>query len=119
MQDTSDGELMATTATESETPEPEAERLLAAIRAQVQQRQAELAAVMSQVVILPINCNAVSLEMNDGSPGLLLTIQTPVSTMRLGLSRDQALALASLLRKQAQTGPALVTPPSGLVIPGR
>lgn len=60
-----------------------------------------------------------SLQGPDGTPLVVLQVQTPVGFAVYFMSRDDALGLASILKQQAQQGPKLVTPPSGLVVPGR
>jgi hypothetical protein len=49
-------------------------------------------------------------------PAIVISIQRPTDTARVVLLRDDALRLASDIRKQANTGPQLVMPPSGLVV---
>lgn len=101
--------------TDEERLAAELERLTPTERAQV-----EFAAAMAQPVILPTAWSITPAD-NDGDPMVVLSVQTPASSQRVVLTRDNALAMASQLRKAAQTGPGLDLPPAAgkLVVPGR
>ena len=77
--------------------------------------------IMRTPIRLPVVQNVVALVGDGGEPGVLVESMTPAGTQRLVLTRDEALALASRIRKVAQTGPELLTPPGAgrLVVPGR
>lgn len=85
-------------------------------RAQLQQALAQ-AQEMNQVVMLPVRYTAEPVVMNDGQACVVVMIQTPAGAQRTVLTRENALELASMIRKTANTGPGLVPAPPGLVIP--
>jgi hypothetical protein len=60
-----------------------------------------------------------SLQGPTGEPLVMIHCQHPMGVSVFFLSRDDALGLASILKQAANSGPKLVTPPSGLVVPGR
>ena len=82
---------------------------------QIQQIQSEQA--FMQPVMLPLRYDVGSVQGQDGSPLIVLATQTPASTQRIVLTRNDALELASAIRKQADKGPMLVSPPPGFVVP--
>lgn len=102
---------MTDTATEptERTPEEQAAFDEALQRAQIE-------ATFNSAPVLPVRWTTQSGEV-EGQPIVLLTVETPATRQRLVLSRDQALEMASMLRKQAQTGPQIVAAPAGLIIP--
>lgn len=71
---------------------------------------------MSVPVRLAVAFGVQSISGSDGSSAVMLMLQTPAGSQRTVLSREEALAVASQLRKAAQTGPQLVTVPR-LVVP--
>lgn len=85
-----------------------------------QRAQLEAQAALTIPVQLPVAFAVQPVTGRDGSAGVLMVTQTPAGGQRLVLTRDQSLALASQLRKAAQTGPALAVPPAAgrLVVPG-
>ncbi len=68
---------------------------------------------------VPTAVNLGSAQAPDGSPLIVIQIHTPAGVGVYFLPRENALELASAMRKQAQQGPKLLTPPKGLLVPNR
>lgn len=76
----------------------------------------QLEAIMRTPVLLAARWECQSTTVQD-QPAVVISIQRPTDTARVVLLRDDALRFAADIRKQAQAGPQLVTPASGLVVP--
>jgi len=72
-------------------------------------------AVMPQPVPLTFNLRGAVTAGN--SPLTVLEVYSPTGVAVYFLERETALSLSSALKRQAQSGPKLVTPPSGPVTP--
>ena len=66
--------------------------------------------VPTQFAVIPI-------VMPDTTPAIVVRIESSTGCNMFFISRETALELASLLKRGANTGPQLVTPASGLVVP--
>lgn len=60
---------------------------------------------------------AVAGTMVGNQPAVIVQISGPHGVQIHFLGRDDALKVASDIKRQAQSGPQLVTPPTGLVVP--
>ena len=83
--------------------------------------QAQLEAEMNTPLKLRTQWRFDNVTFTDETQGVCMRIRTPVYTATILLSRDDAQAFASQLRKAANGGPSadIVTPPKGLYVPGR
>jgi hypothetical protein len=97
------------------TAEPE-QQLTPEQQEEIAQRLA-LEQQFANPVVLPVRYSVDPLPGPDGQPVVLIAMMTPAGSQRLVMSRDDALTFASKIRKACQTGPQLVKPPSGLVVP--
>ena len=70
-----------------------------------------------QPMPVPTQFSIMPIAMPDGVPATAVQISSSTGVAVYFISRETALELASLLRKSAQTGPQLITPDSGLVMP--
>ena len=84
--------------------------------AEIQQQMAA-EQVFAQPVMLPLRYEVGSVQAPDGSPLVVLALQTPAGSQRVVLARDDAINLASAIKKQANVGPQLVAAPPGFVVP--
>ena len=80
-------------------------------------RQMQEEQIFMQPVMLPLRYEVTSVQGPDGSPLIVMTMMTPAGTQRVVLTREDALNLSSAIRKQADKGPMLVSPPPGFVVP--
>lgn len=84
-------------------------------RAQVEQ-MAQLQQVMMTPVPLPTSWSAEGVDTNQGR-GVIVSVVTPAGSIRVVLPAEGALRFASEVKKAANGGSGLITPPSGLVVP--
>lgn len=86
---------------------------LTADRAAEIEAVAELERMMDQPIRLPVRFKSTPVMFDDPLtgqsevPGVVLTYQTPVGSQRVVLSRDEAIALGSSLKKAAHRGLAV------------
>lgn len=73
--------------------------------------------MFNRPVPLPVRFGTENVAMADGTPAVVFELITPAGSSKVMLSRADALAISSHLKKAAQTGPQLVAAPAGLVIP--
>ena len=85
--------------------------------AEVQARMQAEQQVFNQVIPLPLRYLVDSAQAQDGQPMITLFLETPAGSLKVAMDRDFALGMAANLKKQANTGPQLVTPPAGFVVP--
>lgn len=87
---------------------------LTAERAAEIEAEVEFERILNEPVRLPVRFKATPVMLDDPYtgqsevPGVVLTYQTPVGSQRLALTRDEAISMASGLKKAAHRG--LATP---------
>jgi hypothetical protein len=97
--------------------------MLKAIEDMTPEQRAELEArarfqqVMNTPMVVPTQWAFDSVELSNGQPGVVVSIQQPNAVVRVVLTREEARAFASQLRKRAEDGPGIVAAPAGLVVP--
>lgn len=86
---------------------------------QLEQMQQQLATeqLFNQPVALPIRYAVGSAQAQDGTALVTFFAETPAGAIKLTMSREFALEMATNLKKQANTGPMLVSPPPGFTVP--